>query len=539
MANKPSDCYLGNALVKRDGIEHNFSKEEVKEYMKCSKDPIYFAEHYVKVINLDHGLVPFEPYSYQRKMLRHLKKNRFSIVLACRQSGKSITSVTYLLWIALFQPEQTIAILANKAAISKDMLSRITLALENIPFFLQPGCKGLNKFSIEFSNNSKIFASSTSSSSIRGTACNIIFLDEFAFVKNATEFYTSTYPVISSGKRTQVIITSTANGVGNIFYKIWQGAVQKANEFKPFRVDWWDVPGRGKRWKEQTIRNTSQLQFDQEYGNSFYGQVHTLINAEALMGMIARDPLKVMYENTLRIFQRPERDHLYICTVDVSQGRGQDFSTFVIIDVTSRPFQQVVVYSSNAISPLLFPDIIVKLATQYNQALVIVESNGPGQVVCNGIYYDYEYENMYAESTLKVGKIGLIQTKKTKRIGASTLKDLLEEDKLSIIDAASIMELSYFEEDGKSYKAKSGKHDDIVMALIIFAWFLSSAKYADYDEQNIKALLFENRLQEMEDELMNFAFITSEDQGYAKAEYEELRQNLEDWSENTEEWLRI
>jgi len=166
-----NDSYLGNANIKRDGVSHDFTKEEVDEYMKCAKNPVYFAEKYVKVIHLDRGLVPFEPYTYQRKMLRHLKNNRFSVILACRQSGKSITSVVFLLWTALFQSEQTIGILANKAAIAKEMLSRITLALENIPFFLQPGCKALNKLSIEFSNNSKIFAASTSSSSIRGTSC--------------------------------------------------------------------------------------------------------------------------------------------------------------------------------------------------------------------------------------------------------------------------------------------------------------------------------------------------------------------------------
>jgi len=255
--------YLGNASIKRDGIVQDFTEEEVLEYKKCMEDPAYFAVTYAKIINLDEGLVPFKLYEYQENMYKAFLDNRFNIVLACRQSGKSISSCIFLLWFALFHPEQTIAILANKGATAREMLSRIVLALENIPFFLQPGCKAVNKGSIEFSNNSKIITASTSSSSIRGQSVNLLFLDEFAFIDNDAEFYTSTYPVISSGKKTKIIITSTANGVGNVFHKIWEGATNGTNEFKPFRVDWFDVPGRDEKWKEETINNTSEIQFDQ------------------------------------------------------------------------------------------------------------------------------------------------------------------------------------------------------------------------------------------------------------------------------------
>ena len=174
--------------------------------------------------------------------------------------------MVYLLWYACFHPEKTIAILANKGAVAREMLARITLALENLPFFLQPGCKALNKGSLEFSNNSKIIASATSGSSIRGLSINLLFLDEFAFVENDAQFYTSTYPVVSAGKDTQIIVTSTANGVGNVYHKLWEGATNGTNEFKPFRVDWWDVPGRDEKWKEETVSNTSELQFEQEFG---------------------------------------------------------------------------------------------------------------------------------------------------------------------------------------------------------------------------------------------------------------------------------
>ena len=241
---KTSAGYLGNALVKRDGVEHPYTEAEVQEYAKCMEDPVYFASKYIKVINLDEGLIQFKPYNYQRKMLKHFNDNRFSIILACRQSGKSISSIIYILWYVCFHPDKTVAILANKGAVAREMLSRITLALENLPHFIQPGAKELNKGSIGFSNNSKIIAAATSASSIRGLSVNLLFLDEFAFVEGANEFYTSTYPVITAGSETKVIITSTANGVGNLYYKLYEGAKRKDNDFKSFRVDWWDVPGR-------------------------------------------------------------------------------------------------------------------------------------------------------------------------------------------------------------------------------------------------------------------------------------------------------
>ena len=301
-----NDTYLGNINIKRDGVVHNFARDEVIEYSKCLKDPGYFAKNYCKIIHLDLGLVPFELYPYQEQMFDKFNSNRFNIVLACRQSGKSISSVAYLLWFAIFHPEKTIAILANKGATAQEMLGRVTLMLENLPFFLQPGCKALNKRSIEFSNNSRIVSAATSGSSIRGMSVNLLYLDEFAFVENAAEFYTSTYPVISSGKDTKVIVTSTANGIGNQFHKIWEGAVQGTNEFVPFRVDWHDVPGRDEEWKQQTIANTSQLQFDQEFGNTFFGTGNTLINAETLMNFRAKPPKRLLEGNRVWVYEDPD-----------------------------------------------------------------------------------------------------------------------------------------------------------------------------------------------------------------------------------------
>jgi len=502
-----ADHYLGNIQVKADGVVENWTDEKLEEYAKCMRDPIYFAKNYVKIISLDEGLVPFELYPYQEKMFKHFKKNRFSIVLSCRQSGKSISSVVFLLWSAIFQPDQTIAILAQKGSVAQEMLGRITLALENLPFFLQPGCKALNKTFLEFSNNSRIISASTSSNSIRGFTVNLLFLDEFAFVERSSLFYTSTYPVITSGKKSKVIITSTANGVGNTFHKLWSEANEKANDFKPLRVDWWDVPGRDEEWKKQTIRNTSRLQFEQEFGNEFHTTGDTLINGETLMKMRSKQPIEILEGSSLLVYEEPKRNHQYVVCVDVAKGRGQDYSTFNVIDISARPFRQVAVYRNNTISPLLFPDIIYKYSKLYNMAYVIIENNDEGMIVCNGLNYDLEYENIHVSSSTKSESLGVFMNKSVKRLGCSGIKDLLEEQKLELVDEQTIIEFATFVAKQNTYKASEGNHDDIVMNYVLFGWFSGTTFFKEMTQIDVRQMMYEKRIKQIEDDIPPFGFI--------------------------------
>ena len=502
-----NENYLGNPNIKKDGITSNFTQEEVLEYAKCMKDPVYFVEKYAKIISLDKGLVPFKLYPYQKKMFKQFEDNRFNIVLACRQSGKSISACGYLLWFALFQSEKSIAVLANKGATAREMLARITIMLENIPFFLQPGVKALNKSNIDFSNNSRIIAAATTGSSIRGLSINLLYLDEFAFVERAAEFYTSTYPVVSSGGDTKIIVTSTANGIGNTFHKIWEGSIQGVNEYKNFRVDWHDVPGRDEKWKEETINNTSQIQFDQEFGNTFFGTGNTLVNAQTLLELRAAPPKKYLEGGDCLIYKEPVKNHEYILVADVSKGRGQDYSTFSLIDINVRPFEQVVVYRNNTISPLLFPNIIYKYANVYNKAYCIIESNDQGSVVCNGLYYDLEYENVHVESAVKANAVGVDINRKSKRLGCSALKDLLENNKLKVVDEQTILEISTFEAKGQTYQAAVGNHDDLVMNLVMFGYFVSSSYFSNLTDINIKEMIFKQKLKEIEEDIVPFGFI--------------------------------
>lgn len=499
--------YLGNPNVKRDGVQEEWTQKKLLEYKRCMEDPSYFARTYVKIISLDKGLVPFDLYDYQQEMFDHFNDNRFSIVLACRQSGKSISSVAYLLWYALFHPEKTIAVLANKGATAREMLARVTLMLENLPFFLQPGCKALNKGSIELSNNSRIIAAATSGSSIRGMSVNLLFLDEFAFVDNDAEFYTSTYPVVSSGRNTKVIITSTANGIGNVFERIWTGAKQKVNEYKSFEVNWWDVPGRDDKWKEETISNTSQMQFDQEFGNTFFGTGNTLVKGDTLLKLRAKPYKRSLEQGDLLIYKDPIKDHQYITLVDVARGRGQDFSTFNVIDITVQPFQQVAVYRNNSISPILFPNIIYKYSILYNNAYTVVEANDQGQVVCNGLYYELEYENLHTESAIKANALGIEMTRKVKRLGCSAIKDLLENNKLDIHDEQTISEVSTFTAKGTSYEASNGNHDDLMMNLVMFGYFVSTQFFSDMTDIDLKRMMFEEKMVAIEQDVPPFGII--------------------------------
>jgi len=519
-----NNSYNGNPKIKAEGVQQNFSAHEVQEYIRCSQSVEYFCKNYVKVISLDSGLVPFELRGYQSRLVQHYSDNRFSIVLAPRQSGKSVCSVAWLLHYIVFNADKKVAILANKGATAREMLARFTLMLENLPFFLQPGVKVLNKGNIVFAHNSEIIAAATSSSSIRGISANIIFLDEFAFVHKAEEFYTSTYPVISSGSDTKVIITSTPNGVGNMFYKLWQGAITNSNEFKPFTINWRDVPGRDDEWRAKTIANTSEAQFRQEFSCEFVGSADTLIGSTCLLGLLAQTPLKQQYD--IQYYDEPRADHSYILVADVSKGRGQDYSTFSVIDISSRPFKQVATYRNNTISPLLFPNLIVRAASLYNQALVIVENNDVGQVVCNAIYYDYEYENMFTTSAVKSNGIGVVMTKKVKRIGCSNLKDLLEGGKLQIVDPYTIAELANFVPRGDSFAAAEGSHDDCVMNLVMFAWFVSTDIFNGMSDTDLRELLYSEKMIEMEEDLPPFGYISTPSIGSA---YDSLIDSAREW----------
>ena len=493
--------YLGNPLLKRLNTPHEYTEEEIVEYVKCRDNPIYFIKNYINIVNVDKGLMKFELWPFQEELIKSLISNRFSIVKCPRQSGKSQTSLAYMLHYILFTDQKNVAILANKGATARELLGRLQMAYEKLPKFLQQGVAEWNKGSIELENGSRILAGSTSSSAIRGYSFNLIFLDEFAFVQQnmAEDFFRSVYPTISSGK----IIVSTPNGM-NHFYKMWVEATEKRSNYKAFEINWWDVPGRDKDWKKQTIANTSEEQFKQEFECEFLGSAGTLISATKLSQLAVKKPIS--RRDQLDVYEDAKENHGYFITVDVAEGRGQDYSTMNVVDISKLPFKQVAKYRSNTVSPLLLPSVIHKVASLYNEATVLIESNGPGGEVANILHYDLEYENTINESGV-MKKLGMKMTKRVKAIGCSNLKDLVEDDKIIINDLETIAELTQFITKGASWCAELGGTDDLVMGLVMFSWYSGQDNFKELNDIDLRMSLMGERAKEIEDDLTPFGFI--------------------------------
>ena len=514
MINK--DSYRDNPLLKKAGVQIKYSKEQVEEYMKCAKDPVYFAENYIKIVNVDQGLIPFNMWDFQKDMIRLYHENRFAITKCPRQVGKTTTSVAYLLWLTLFTDSQNIAVLANKGSLARDILSKYQLAYENLPMWLQQGIITWNKGNVELENGSKIIAASTSSSAVRGGSFNVVFLDEFAFVPAniANEFFNSVYPVISSGKSTKIIIVSTPNGM-NLFYKLWMDAIAKKNGYKTFSIHWSMVPGRDEKWKEETIKNTSLEQFRQEFECEFLGSTNTLISGEKLQQLVYMDAI---YEHDkVKIYEQPikeidnGKDHLYAMTVDVSEGKNMDCSAFSVFDISNIPYKQVATYHSSSISPVLFPTVIYNTARMYNDAYVLVEINNTPQIA-DSLHNDHEYENLWKVFTgnkkpqqLSAGfargiQLGLKMSPQVKRIGCSNLKMLIEGDKLLINDFDTISELTTFVAEKNSFQAEEGANDDLAMSLVIFSWLTTQTYFKEIVSHDIRKQIQLETMNQVDDE---------------------------------------
>ena len=515
---KNKESYRDNPLLKRVGVKVNFTEEQVEEYIKCRKDPIYFAK-YIKIITLDEGVTPFKMYDFQEDMINTFHKNRFTIMKCPRQVGKTTTTVAYLLWTILFQDSQTIAVLANRGETARGILGKLQLAYENLPMWLQQGVVEWNKGRVELENGSVIIASSTSSSAARSGSFNIVFLDEFAFVPSniATDFFTSVYPVITAGTKTKIIIVSTPNGM-NLFYKIWTDAINKKNNYTPFEVHWSMVPGRDDAWKEETIRNTSEHQFRQEFETEFLGSSNTLISGQKLQNMsykdfIAEHDKMKIYEYPIKGDDEETKDHLYCVTVDVSEGRNLDSSAFSIFDISTTPYRQVATYKSSSISPILFPTVIHNAARMYNDAYILVEINNNPQVA-DIIHQDLEYENLWKVFTgnkkpqqLSSGfgrgvQMGVKMSVAVKRVGCSNLKTLIEGDKLTIPDFDTISELTTFTANKTSFAAEDGENDDLVMTLVLFAWAATQKYFKEIVNHDIRKQIQLENMNQLDEEVL-------------------------------------
>jgi hypothetical protein len=514
------NVYLGNPNLKKANTQIEFTQENIIEFLKCKEDPVYFAKKYIKIVSLDEGLVPFNLYPFQEKLVNNFHTNRFNICKMPRQTGKSTTVVSYLLHYAVFNDNVNIGILANKAKIAIDLLGRLQTAYENLPKWMQQGIIAWNKGSLELENGSKILAASTSASAVRGMSFNILFLDEFAFVPNhvADDFFASVYPTISSGTQTKVIIVSTPRGM-NHFYRMWHDAERGKSDYIPTDVHWSEVPGRDAVWKEQTIANTSEQQFKVEFECEFLGSVNTLISPAKLKNMVYEAP--IMKNAGLDIYENSIPEHNYLMTVDVARGLGNDYSAFIVYDITNFPYKVVAKYRNNEIKPMLFPNIIYDVARGYNNSFILCEVNDIGDQVASILHFDLEYDNVLMCSMRgragqivgsgfsgKKSQLGVRMTAAVKKLGCSNLKTLLEDDKLLTVDYEIISELTTFSQKHNSFEAEEGCNDDLAMCLVIFAWLVAQDYFKEMTDNDVRKRIYEEQKNQIEQDMAPFGFIS-------------------------------
>ena len=508
--------YQGNPAIKAAYQKMEYTPEQIQEYARCAREPKYFINNYMKVLHVDRGEIGLKLYDFQERMVDTFHNNRFTICKLPRQSGKSTTSIGYMLHYILFNNAKTVGILANKAELAQELLGRLQLAYERLPFWLQQGVIVYNKRSIHLENDSKIIATSSSSNAARGMSFSLLFLDEFAFVEphEAEDFFRAVYPTISSGKETKMIVVSTPKGM-NHFYRMWIESTEGRSLFKPIEIEWSDVPGRDEEWKRQQIANTSEEQWNQEFECAFIGSGDTLISARKLQQMTYVTPIKT-HEN-VNYYDYPVEDREYIISVDTARGLRLDYSAFTVVDATHVPYKVVAVYRSNTVTPLIYPAMIVNIARYYNNAWVLIETNDVGQQVVDELHNGHEYE--YLLRTTNAGRNGFqlgdgaasrpgVKTSTSvKNVGCANLKSLLENDKLIVEDYETFVEITTFVRDGQTFAAEEGCHDDIVMCLVLFAWIAASEYYKEMFGTNARKNIYAEHLDKIEADVMPIGFM--------------------------------
>jgi hypothetical protein len=520
--NFSSSGYRGNETLKKTGIPIEWTPERIFEYQRCAEDPVYFAERYMKVVESDMGLVTIKLFDYQKEMIQSMMEHRFTIIATSRRAGKSTATCAFILWYIIFHSEKTVAILANKGDTAIEIMDKVQFAYQYLPSWLQHGIKEWHKKSFVLENNSRVVASATSKDALRGYAVDILFLDECAHIEKFPEFYASVYPTISQGTRSKIVMVSTPLGL-NHFHEIWVNAEKGLNGYNPIKVTWDRNPlfARNPRWKEETLAslNFDYQKFEQEYCVAWLGSSGTLISGWKLEQLRTAYSIPINDKANLKQYEKPRKGRIYVCVCDVSEGRGLDYSAFTIIDITEMPYKQVCVFKDNLITPIDYAEIIFQTANAYNQAAVLIEVNNIGGQIAEALQYDFAYENLlHTQNSGRLGKTisfgfnkttdkGIRTTKLVKSVGCAILKLLIEQDQLILSDLPTIQELFTFSRKGKSYEAEDGKHDDLVMTLVLFAWLTDQTYFKDLNDINTLARLREKTEEQVMEELTPFGFI--------------------------------
>lgn len=476
--------YLGNQNLPAANSEFEYTPEMVKEIQKCKKNLLYFAENHFYIINLDEGKIKIKLHKFQKKMLRAFRDNNRVVVLASRQIGKTTQLTIFALWQACFNDVQKILIVANKESTAIEILSRIKLAYEGIPGYLKPGVVNWGKTEVQFDNGSSISISTTTGTAARGKSCNLLLIDEIAFIEPhlIDEFWSSVYPIISSSKKSKVFMCSTPNGTGNLFHKTYTNAIKKENNWHPIRVDWWEVPGRDEQWMKETIASLgSEDVFKQEFGNQFIevgsSDIEEIYNELKLKCV---DPVMIMDDGCYKLWDEPKKDHIYCAGIDTSEGVGQDYSTIQILDITNlTDINQVAEYRNNKINPTLYVKKVHEILSHWGNPPALIERNSCGSSIVGSLNFEYNYPKIVSynaddiskavqKSSRSSTKLGMQSHTNTKYKAVSNYKYWIKElacVRINSIDTVEEMK-DFIKYPNGSWKARDGSHDDLVMALI-------------------------------------------------------------------------
>jgi hypothetical protein len=439
-------------------------------------------------------------------------------------SHNTTTSVGYFVWYTLFNPNVSVAILANKKQTANEIMSRYKFMYENLPLWLQQGIKVWNVGDIELESGSKVRASATSKSGVRSNSINILYIDEMAFIPDniAAEFFASVYPTISSGKTTKIIISSTPKGM-NHFYEFWNGAVNKTNGFVPVKVMWHQIPGRDEQWAKEQLNILGPVRYKAEIECKFLGSTETLLETSAMEKLENKSFSTWIYDT--KIYEPPQDGHTYILVLDPSEGTSKDYSAISVIDISQLPFKVVATYRNNTTNPLILPNIVASIGKYYNMAYALIELNR-GESIAYSLWNELEYENMifmgvsagsgHGQVPFGAGRLkyGVTCDRVVKRIGCNTLKGLIENDKLIVNDSDTIHELlNFVEKPNGTFAADYGKHDDTVMALVLFAWLTTTDWFSqlvtDGRENSIRKNIFSSQLQIIAEDLVPVGIFTN------------------------------
>lgn len=526
--NSPTQFYNGNPNLKASGVSHQYTPEEITEFQKCYEDPVYFINHYAKVVSLDKGVIPFTLYPYQERIINCVNNNRYTICKLFRQAGKSTTLAVYSLWYSIFHDHKNTVILANKMSTAKDIFSRVGYMYEMLPDFLKPGLVEYNKTSMQFENGSHIRCAPTSASAVRGSSISLLVCDEFAFLSSslADEFINSVFPTLSSSSESKLVLISTPYGL-NHFYKIWTEAKEGKNDFVTVEGKWSEI--HDPAWYDQQSKLLGdRVKVAQELDVSFEGSSNTLIDNKTLTTLPAVNPKEE--KNGLCVFEEPESNHRYICTVDVSRGRGRDYSAFIIFDATQLPYKVVCTFKNNKITTLEYPLILNTLGKKYNEAVILIENNDLGESVGNALWFDLEYDNLIwtdikseVSNSGKTSVVGVRTTHNVKKKGCANIKEIIEHQQLKINDERIIQELKgYVLSKRGIYSAQDTKiNDDLCSCLFLMGWLTSQPYFEDLTGINTTQELTKDFLSGIQDYIPS-GFKTDGLEEYTKDKYSPL-----------------